>query len=151
MERPRLLDSLGPLVALFLAALAEATIVPIRSEIVLVGLLLAEQAPWPELLVVASLGNTLGASINWALGRFIARFEDRRWFPAKRETIARAEVWYRRWGRWTLLLSWLPVLGDLLTIAAGVLRESLPVMLVIVGAVKAVRYVVVIGLTLGWF
>jgi membrane protein YqaA with SNARE-associated domain len=145
------LDSLGPLLGLFLASLAEATIVPMRSEVVLVGLLLAEQAPWPELLVVASLGNTLGASINWWLGRFIARFENRRWFPAKRSTIARAERWYHRWGRWTLLLSWMPVLGDVLTIAAGVLRESLPVLMLIVGTVKAVRYAIVIGLTLGWF
>jgi membrane protein YqaA with SNARE-associated domain len=121
-----------------------------RSEIVLVALLLTDQGTWPLLLLVASIGNTLGAIIHWLLGRFIARFENRRWFPASRAQVARAERWYHRYGKWSLLLSWLPVIGDLLTIAAGVLREPLPIFLLLVGIAKTVRYAVVIGATLGW-
>jgi membrane protein YqaA with SNARE-associated domain len=144
------MDSLAALGGMFLAGVAEATFLPVRSEIVLVGLLYADRAAWPVLLAVAALGNTLGATVNWTMGFFIARFEGRRWYPFRREQIARAERWYHRWGRWSLLLSWVPVIGDLLTVAAGLLREPLPVFLLIVGLAKTVRYLVVIALAFQW-
>ncbi|MCB4823718.1 YqaA family protein [Roseicella aerolata] len=135
--------------SLFLAALAAATIVPMQSEAVLVGLLLAgEQQAW-LLVLVASIGNVLGSVVNWGLGRWIHRWRDRPWFPVKPDALARAEGWYRRWGRWSLLLSWAPIIGDPLTVIAGVLREPLWVLLVLVAIAKAGRYIALALLTLG--
>ena len=131
------------LAGLFAAAFLAATIFPFQSEVVLAGMVLAERAPVWLLVAVASVGNVLGSIVNWLLGRFIARFEGRRWFPLRREQAARAEGWYRRYGRWSLLFSWAPVIGDPLTIVAGVLREPLPVFVVLVTLAKAGRYAVV--------
>ncbi|QRM34647.1 YqaA family protein [Microvirga sp. VF16] len=136
---------------LFVAAFLSATVLPFQSEVVLFGLLVAEHYQWWLLILVASVGNTLGSAANWLLGRLLARFEDRPWFPVRRETIKRAEAWYHRYGRWSLLLSWLPFIGDPLTIVAGVLREPLPIFIVIVAVAKTARYFAVAGLTFGWF
>jgi membrane protein YqaA with SNARE-associated domain len=80
------------------------------------------------------------------LGRFIARFEGRRWYPVSREQVAKAEGWYHRWGKWSLLLSWAPFIGDPLTVVAGVLREPLPVFVALVTIAKVGRYVAVAAL-----
>jgi membrane protein YqaA with SNARE-associated domain len=136
--------------ALFAASFLSATIFPFQSEAVLFGMLVAEHYSSWWLIGVASLGNTLGSVVNWFLGRFLARLEGRRWFPVRREQIARAEAWYHRYGRWTLLLSWVPVIGDPLTIVAGLMREPLPVFLVLVALAKTARYLAVGGLSLGW-
>jgi membrane protein YqaA with SNARE-associated domain len=115
----------------------------------LVGLLLAsEEPPW-RLVLVASLGNTLGAVVNYALGRVIERFRDRRWFPAGAAALARAQGWYARWGHWSLLLSWAPIIGDPLTVIAGVMREPLWRFLLLVAIAKTARYVVLALVTLG--
>jgi membrane protein YqaA with SNARE-associated domain len=135
---------------LFFIALAAATILPAQSEAALVGLLLAGHPPW-LLLLVASAGNVLGAVINWLLGRGIEKFSDRSWFPAKRESLARARAWYTKYGKWSLLPSWVPVFGDPLTVAAGVLRERLTVFLAIVTIAKVARYAVLMAVTLNWF
>jgi len=136
--------------ALFAAAFLSATIFPFQSEAVLFGMLVVEHYPWWLLILIASVGNVLGSIVNWFLGRFFSRFEDRRWFPVKREQMARAQAWYHRYGRWTLLLSWMPVIGDPLTIVAGVLREPLPVFVLLVALAKTGRYLAVGALSLGW-
>ena len=79
------------------------------------------------------------------------RFRDRPWFPVKPDALARAEGWYRRWGRWSLLLSWVPVIGDPLTLVAGVMREPWWSFLLLVTLAKAGRYGVLAMITLGWF
>ena len=135
---------------LFLAALAAATILPMQSEAVLVALLLADAYPIWALIAVASVGNVLGSVINWLLGRGIERFRDRRWFPGNAGALDRAQRWYRRYGRWSLLLSWVPVVGDPLTIVAGVLREPLPMFLLLVTIAKVGRYVALAAATLHW-
>jgi membrane protein YqaA with SNARE-associated domain len=137
------------LAVLFLVAFGAATILPMQSEPVLVGMLLASDHPAWLLVAVASLGNVLGSVANWALGLQIHRWRDKRWFPVKPAALARAEDWYRRWGRFSLLLSWAPLIGDPLTVAAGVLRESLPVFVLLVTIAKTLRYVVLALLTLG--
>lgn len=144
------MTALATLAALFAAAFLSATILPFQSEAVLFGLMTAGSLPWWLLVLVASLGNTLGSVVNWLLGRFAAHFEERRWFPVSREKMAKAEGWYRRYGRWTLLLSWVPVIGDPLTLAAGVMREKLPVFVLLVALAKTGRYLAVAGLALGW-
>lgn len=135
---------------LFVIAFAAATLLPAQSELALAALLMAGQQPAAALLAVASVGNVAGSAVNWALGRGIDRFSGRSWFPVRAEALARAQAWYRRWGRWSLLLSWAPIIGDPLTLAAGVLREPFPIFLLLVAIAKVGRYLVVAALTLGW-
>jgi membrane protein YqaA with SNARE-associated domain len=128
---------------LFVAALVAATIFPMQSEAALAGLALAGYSP-ALLLIVASIGNILGSVINWMLGRFIEHFRDRSWFPASPAALARAQSWYQRYGKWSLLLSWVPIIGDPLTLIAGVMREPLPVFLLLVTIAKVGRYIAVL-------
>lgn len=128
---------------LFAVAFAAATVLPLQSEAALTALLFSGYSPW-LLLVVASIGNILGATVNWALGRSIGRFGQRRWFPASGRPLDRAQHWYRRYGRWSLL-SWVPVIGDPITVAAGMLRESLTIFLVLVAIAKTGRYLALIA------
>jgi len=133
---------------LFLIAFLAATILPAQSEIGLAGLLLSGDYSVALLIAVASLGNTLGAVVNWALGRWIEHFRDRKWFPAKPEQLDKAVGWYHRYGRWSLLLSWMPFIGDPLTLAAGVLREPFWSFLAIVSVAKTARYLILTAITL---
>jgi len=136
---------------LFMAALLAATIVPMQSEAVLVGLLLTGEYPPGWLLAVASAGNILGAMLNWLLGCGVERFRHRPWFPVSEPRLCQAQRWYQRYGRWSLLLSWVPVIGDPLTVVAGVMRESFWVVLLIAGGAKILRYLVLMAATFGWW
>ncbi|MCZ8146973.1 MAG: DedA family protein [Roseomonas sp.] len=135
---------------LFAVALGAASILPMQSEPVLVALLLLGDQPVWALVLVASVGNTLGACVNWVLGRGVERFRDRRWFPVPPDKLARAEGWYRRWGKWSLLLSWAPIIGDPLTVIAGVLREPFWTFVLLVAIAKTARYLVLALATLGF-
>jgi membrane protein YqaA with SNARE-associated domain len=147
---PTAMNDAAALLLLFLSALIAATVLPMQSETVLVGLLLSGQQQAWLLVVVATVGNVLGSVVNWWLGRGIERFRDRRWFPAGPAAMARAERWYRRHGRWSLLLSWVPVIGDPLTVVAGVLREPFLTFLLLVTLAKGGRYVVLALGAAGW-
>lgn len=134
---------------MFSAALLAATILPAQSEAVLVALLLAgKQQPW-LLILVASIGNTIGSCINWWLGRYLEHFRARRWFPANGDTLSRAQRWYGKVGRWSLLLCWLPIIGDPLTLVAGLMRERFTIFLIFVAVAKTVRYIALAAVTLG--
>lgn len=130
------------LAVLFLTAFAAATILPLQSEALLTALIVQGQQPVAVLVIIAGVGNTLGAAVNWWLGGQIERFRDRSWFPASASQLGRAEKWYQRWGKYSLLLAWMPIGGDALTVIAGVLREPLPVFLLLVGIGKFARYTV---------
>ncbi|ACM30153.1 DedA family protein [Agrobacterium sp. SHOUNA12C] len=132
---------------LFMAAFAAATILPMQSEAALVGLLLTGEYAVPVLVAVASVGNVLGSLLNWIFGRGMERFRSRRWFPVSEQAMDRAQIWYRRYGRWSLLASWLPIVGDPITVAAGVLREPLPTFLLLVTVAKVGRYIVLAAVT----
>lgn len=116
----------------------------------MVGLLVGGTLSWQGILLAASLGNILGAIINWLLGRSVARFRDRRWFPVNPKNLERAQGWYSRYGRASLLLSWVPVIGDPLTVAAGILREPLWSFALLVGIAKTGRYLALAAITLNW-
>lgn len=132
------------------SAFVAATLLPFYSEVVLVALLARGGDPaW--LLVAATVGNTLGAVVNWYLGRFLLRFEDRRWFPFKPHQVHRAQAWFLRYGKWALLMSWLPVGGDALTFYAGIMRVPLGLFVLLTAVGKGARYAVVVALGLGMF
>lgn len=136
---------------LFATAFAAATILPFQSEAALATFLLADVQPAWSLIVVASVGNILGSAANYALGRGIERFRDRGWFPIKTSMLLRAQDWYRHYGVWSLLASWVPIIGDPLTVAAGVMRERLAVFLIFVTIAKASRYLVLASIVESWF
>ncbi len=131
---------------LFLSAFLAATIFPASSEVVLTGLAATGEFDRGWLLVVASAGNTSGSAVNWFLGRFCLRWKDRPWFPIKSEALARATVWFNRYGVWSLLLSWMPIIGDPITLVAGMLKVQFWKFLVLVAVAKTIRYMVVLGM-----
>jgi membrane protein YqaA with SNARE-associated domain len=140
----------GACLGLFFAAFGAATLLPLQSEAVLVGLLLSGQYWLWSLLAVATLGNVLGSLLNWWLGRGIERFRERRWFPVSPRHLQQAQKHYQHYGHWSLLLSWVPIIGDPLTLVAGVMREPLGRFLLIVTLAKGARYGALALATLGW-
>ena len=136
------------ILSLFSASFLAATVFPAQSEAALVGLQIAGY-PVALLVTVASIGNTLGAIVNWAIGRGIECFHKKPWFPLSAIQMDRASGWYHRWGRWSLLLSWAPIIGDALTVIAGVLREPFSSFLLIVAIAKTGRYIVLAFVTAG--
>jgi len=140
--------SIGILWGLFFSAFIAASIFPAQSELFLAGALAKQSAPVWAIIGAASLGNTLGSATNWLLGRFFIHYQNRRWFPIGRNKLAKAEAWYGKYGRWTLLLSWAPFVGDPITLVAGILREPFPSFIMIVALAKTARYVVVALVTM---
>jgi membrane protein YqaA with SNARE-associated domain len=140
---------------LFASAVLAATVLPGASEILMLGLVVQGLDAW-TLWLVATLGNVAGSTLNWWLGRYALRFSDRRWFPVSPAALARAQAWFRRWGTPSVLLSWLPGIGDAFTVAAGMMRMPLLTFLVFVAIAKGGRYAAVLGIghglgIEGWF
>jgi len=133
-------------VSLFGMSFLAATLFPFYSEVALVGLLAAGYDPF-LLWLFASAGNTLGAVVNWVLGRYLLHFEHKRWFPFPASELHRYQRWYQRFGVWSLLLAWLPVGGDPLTFIAGIMKVNLGIFVILVGLGKGLRYAVVIMLS----
>ncbi len=135
--------------ALFFSALLAATILPFSSEVFLYALLQGEEG-WTVTTVltiaVATFGNVLGACVNWWLGKELLRFRHKRWFYFDDQQIARAQAWFQHYGSWTLLLSWVPVVGDPLTLIAGFLRVRFALFLLLVATGKLLRYLIVAAL-----
>lgn len=137
-------------VSMFMVAFLAATILPAQSEVLLVALLLrGDHDPW-LLTLVASIGNTGGSCVNWALGRWLRHFSDRRWFPVPERALLKAEAYFKRWGLPSLLLAWTPFLGDPLTVVAGSLRVPFWLFTLLVAISKTGRYIVLTLATLGW-
>ena len=135
-----MLHPINDLLMLFLSAFLAATILPVQSEAVFGWMLLHSDHSTTILLFTATLGNVLGACVNWCLGRYCMKFSDRRWFPVKHQTLARAEKIYQQFGLWTLLFSWVPFIGDPLTVIAGMFRVRFTVFLTLVTIGKMARY-----------
>lgn len=131
--------------SLFASAFLAATILPFYSEVVLFALLRNGGDPL-MLVIVATTGNTLGAVVNWVMGYFLLSFRDRRWFYFSEQQIARAQGWYQHYGFWSLLLAWLPIGGDALTLIAGIMRVRLWIFLLLVTTGKAARYIAIVWL-----
>lgn len=130
---------------LFAVSFVAATLLPAYSEVVFAGLQAAGHDPW-ALWAWATAGNTLGAALNWVIGRWLLRFQDRQWFPFKGAGLKTAQRWFQRWGVWSLLLAWAPVGGDALTFVAGLMRVRFLVFLLLTATGKGLRYAVLLGL-----
>ena len=131
---------------LFLSAFGAATLLPLQSEAVLLGLLVNHQhAAW-ALIAVASLGNVLGSCVNWWLGLEIEQYKNKKWFPVSEAKILQAQGIYQKYGYWSLLLSWTPIIGDPITLIAGLLKENFWRFLTLVSIAKIGRYLFIYGL-----
>jgi len=146
---PDMIWDLSGYFGLFFAALGAATLLPMQSEAVLVGLLLTDRYATWALLAVAITGNVLGSVLNWLLGRSVEHYRHKRWFPVSEARLEKTQRAYHRYGRWSLLLSWVPIIGDPLTMVAGIMREPFWSFLMIVTLAKAARYLLLVALTLG--
>ncbi|NKB55747.1 MAG: DedA family protein [Alphaproteobacteria bacterium] len=128
---------------LFATAFLAATLIPVSSEVVLGALTAAEGFDIWLLVAVATAGNTLGSVINWLLGRYCLNWRDKRWFPIKPASLVRATERFNRYGLWSMLFAWLPIVGDPLTFAAGVLGVRFRIFVTLVAIGKATRYIAV--------
>jgi len=136
------------LMTLFLAAFLSATLLPGSSEVLLVTLQM-QGYDMVALWLVATLGNTLGSCVNYALGRYALHWQHRRWFPVKPAQLEKGQSWFQRYGKWSLLLAWMPIIGDPITLLAGIMRLHVGVFLVLTTLGKAARYAVILGLLHG--
>lgn len=146
-EDIKVLDT-GLYFSLFCVAFLAATLLPAQSELGLATLVTTTKLNVWLLVCVASAGNTLGSVVNWALGKGVYTLRDKKWFPISRSQLDKATRWYSKFGRWSLLFSWVPMIGDPLTMAAGVLREPLWSFVLLVALAKTLRYVAVVLLTM---
>ena len=128
---------------LFLSAFGAATLLPLQSEAVLVGLLAQMQYPVWLLVAVASLGNILGSCVNWWLGLKVEQYKNRKWFPVSEQKMLQAQGIYQKYGFWSLLLSWIPIIGAPITLIAGLLKENFVRFVVMVSIAKIGRYLFV--------
>jgi membrane protein YqaA with SNARE-associated domain len=149
--RLRQLGLMWELFALFGMAFSAATLLPFPSEPLFLALIAKGTYGLPVLLAVATIGNTLGSCVNWALGRWIERFRDQPRFPLKGDDFDKTQRLYQRWGVWSLLLGWAPVIGDPLTVMAGVMRTPLWKFVLLTGLGKCLRYLAVAGIFKGLF
>ena len=137
------MNTLSACLLLFSTAFLAATLLPAQSEGVLFWLSYTQKYPIGLLLAAATAGNVLGAWVNWWLGRYVARFQHKKWFPVSPAQFKRAEHFFQKYGVWALLLSWVPFIGDPITLAAGALGVRWPVFLLWVALAKMGRYAVV--------
>lgn len=131
--------------SLFVTGFIAATLLPASSEVLLLALAQQGYAPlW--LWLAATSGNTLGSCVNWYLGKKLLGFQHKRWFPVSPEQLVKAELHFNRYGSWSLLLAWLPIVGDPLTLVAGTLRVRFVLFLLLVTLGKGARYAVLLFL-----
>ena len=130
-------------ISLFTVAFMVATIVPFGSEMYFATLLSLNNYNNLLLLIAASIGNVLGSVFNWVCGYYVNYFIKKPWFPIKQDNIAKGTKIFNKYGKWSLLLSWVPFIGDPITFVAGTLRFSLVPFLILVSIGKVGRYLVI--------
>ncbi|MDC0328489.1 DedA family protein [Candidatus Pelagibacter sp.] len=129
--------------SLFVISFLAATILPFSSELTLAGLIATSNYDNLLLLVVASFGNVLGSVVNWVLGFYSRNLTTKKWFPFKDRQIENSSKWFSKFGKWSLLFAWVPILGDPLTLVAGLLRVRFLDFVILVAIGKVSRYLVV--------
>ena len=133
--------------SLFTLSFLAATILPMSSELTLVGLLNTNDYNVLALLGSASLGNILGSIFNWLLGFYLLKHMNKKWFPFKKNQINSASNWFQKFGIWSFLFAWVPMIGDPLTLMAGILKVKFFLFLILVSIGKISRYFFIYYLT----
>jgi membrane protein YqaA with SNARE-associated domain len=138
------MDKIWDLIVLFFASFVAATLLPAQSELVLASLSYRGYYDKITLLMVATFGNVLGSWINWIMGAYLIKFKNRRWFPVKEKSIKKYSKIYDKWGVWSLLFAWLPIVGDPLTVIAGIFKTNIWLFILLVTIGKLSRYAVIL-------
>ena len=131
---------------LSLISFLAATILPFSSEVVLTTMYLSNSFEPYFLLIFASIGNIMGSITNWYLGKKITLFQSRKWFPVTPDQLERSRKYFQKYGLWSLLLAWVPIIGDPLTLLAGVLKVRFSIFFLLVSISKISRYVFILYL-----
>ena len=129
--------------SLFFISFLAANILPFSSELSLAGLITTSNYDNVLLLIVASFGNVLGSVVNWVLGFYSRNLTIKKWFPFKETQIERSSKWFNKFGKWSLLFAWVPILGDPITLVAGLLRVRFLDFIILVAIGKVSRYLLV--------
>jgi membrane protein YqaA with SNARE-associated domain len=137
------MSSVQVYIILFTSSFASSTILPGHSEITLTALITQKKYDIFYLVFFASLGNILGSVLNWYLGLYFLKFKNKKWFPFKENHINKVSKSFLKYGKWSLLLSWVPFIGDALTLVAGMFRVPLHQFIIIVSVAKIGRYIFV--------
>ena len=145
------MSSIQVYIILFTSSFASSTILPGHSEITLIALITQKKYEVFYLVVFASLGNILGSVLHWYLGLYFLKFKNKKWFPFKENQINKVSKSFLKYGKWSLLLSWVPFIGDVLTLVAGMFRVPLNQFVVIVSVAKVSRYIFVSLIALNVF
>ncbi len=135
-------------ISLFITAFIAATLFPTASEALLIALI-NDQYHLVLLWLSATCGNVLGSCLNWWIGKELNRFRNKPWLFFSEKQLTRAETHFNRFGKYALLFSWLPIVGDPLTLIAGILKVRFWPFLILVTIGKGLRYLFVILMTLG--
>ena len=126
--------------SLFTISFLAATILPFSSELILASMLSIENYNRILLIVFSSLGNILGSVFNWVLGFFFIKLQNKKWFPFKEKQILKSSLWFEKYGKWSLLFAWVPIIGDPLTFVAGTMKTKFLTFIILVSVGKIARY-----------
>jgi len=126
--------------SLFIISFLAATILPLSSELMLASILSIENYNRTLLIVFSSLGNILGSVFNWVLGFYFIKLQNKKWFPFNEKQISKSSLWFEKFGKWSLLFAWVPIIGDPLTFVAGTMKTKFFIFLILVGIGKISRY-----------
>jgi membrane protein YqaA with SNARE-associated domain len=129
--------------SLFFISFLAATILPFSSELTLAGLISTSNYDNLLLLAFASFGNVLGSVFNWSLGFYSRNLTTKKWFPFKETQIERSSKWFSKFGKWSLLFAWAPIVGDPLTFVVGLLRVRFLDFIILVAIGKVSRYLII--------
>ena len=126
--------------SLFTISFLAATILPLSSELMLASMLSIESYNRTLLIIFSSLGNILGSVFNWVLGFYFIKLQNKKWFPFKKKQISKSSLWFEKYGKWSLLFAWVPVIGDPLTFVAGTMKTKVLSFIILVSFGKIARY-----------
>lgn len=137
------MSELYTVIFLFFLSVISSSIVPAQAELVLFAFLSTGKYTAAWLLTACCAGAFLGTALNWVLGRYVAQFENKNWFPIKAAYLRKAENLFSKHGKITLLLAGVPFLGDPITLAAGAAKVNFSFFMATAAPAKACRFLLV--------
>ena len=132
------------LFGMFLSSLLAGTVLPFSSEVVMVALAAAGVSP-TALLITATLGNTLGGVINYWIGTLGKEEWLMRYLRTNHERLQKGIGYAQKYGYWSGLLAWVPILGSVISVALGYLRVNFPACLTTFVVGKFTRYIILMA------